>query len=817
MELIGQRFGHIRVTEVVGQGGMGDVYAGYDEKLERKVAVKVLNPDQRLDQDARERLLREARALSRLDHPNICRIHDYIESEKADLLVLEYIDGATLDDVSASLSRSERLRIAHAIANVLVAAHSAGIVHRDLKPENVMLTRSGDVKVLDFGLARWLNRARSGAKSSSDRFAAVVPLMPVRPTGDTVPLPREYDTAAPNGTAVGVTLGTPLYMSPEQARGDELTPASDMFSFGLLLQLLFTGTEPHPADLTAREIILRVARGETNAATGTPHDVAGLIGQLKQFEPMDRPTAAEARDRLKFMFDRPQRFMRNGVAAVIALVLATGGWRYTVDLRRERTLAVAAQAEAEKRRAQLEDNLEFMLGDLRKKLEPVGKLDILDDVGKRAIAYVNSLEPAKMNVAELTRSAKALNQLGEVRLSQGNTPEALNLFHRAEHFTGEAVKREPNNGTTLLVRGATEFWIGNALWTQASNDEALEHMNRYMLIGERLAKLDPKNREWVLERAYGHAGVAQMLQSKGDFTNALRHYRVALEVKEELSRRDPGNAEAQEEVARAYNKVGSVLYSTGDLLGALEHSRREVAIYRELLIREPKQNTWRQRFASSMGYLGRALAETGQSQAAFGVWQEELAMERQLAALDPSNVNRLRAAAVTARRVAEAEASRGQRESAASYFRESRARIADVVRLAPTRTLFVVDAAAIDIAYARFIATADKRAAAELLRDVLRRLGSLPQGERGAHVQIADAAVLLGDLEPRSSAAQWKRAETELQPLMSSTSAPGELATWFHILVRRNRLPEARAVLDRIERTGYATSDLQQLCRERGC
>src|ERR671925_647099 len=81
MELIGQRFGHIRVTEVVGQGGMGDVYAGYDEKLERAVALKVLNADQRLDQDARERLLREARALSRLDHANICRIHDYLESD----------------------------------------------------------------------------------------------------------------------------------------------------------------------------------------------------------------------------------------------------------------------------------------------------------------------------------------------------------------------------------------------------------------------------------------------------------------------------------------------------------------------------------------------------------------------------------------------------------------------------------------------------------------------------------------------------------------------------------------------------------------
>ena len=141
LDLIGRQFGHIRVTEVVGEGGMGAVYAGYDEKLDRKVALKVLHADQRLDHEARERLLREARALSKVDHPNICRIHDYIETGDVDLLVLEYIDGRTLQSTLAEgLPRSEKLRIALAVAEVLVRAHRAGIVHRDLKPENVMLT-----------------------------------------------------------------------------------------------------------------------------------------------------------------------------------------------------------------------------------------------------------------------------------------------------------------------------------------------------------------------------------------------------------------------------------------------------------------------------------------------------------------------------------------------------------------------------------------------------------------------------------------------------------------------------------------------------
>src|SRR5688572_16802415 len=163
MELIGRRFGHIRITDVVGQGGMGDVYAGYDEKLDRKVALKVLHAENRLDAESRERLVREARALSKLDHPHICRIYDYIESTDVDVLVLEFINGRTLQDViyDEQTSRSEKLEIAVAVAEVLVAAHRVGIVHRDLKPENVMLTKQGEVKVLDFGLARWLTLSTS--------------------------------------------------------------------------------------------------------------------------------------------------------------------------------------------------------------------------------------------------------------------------------------------------------------------------------------------------------------------------------------------------------------------------------------------------------------------------------------------------------------------------------------------------------------------------------------------------------------------------------------------------------------------------------
>ncbi|MBV9497335.1 MAG: serine/threonine protein kinase, partial [Acidobacteria bacterium] len=236
MDLSGKRLGHIRVERVLGVGGMGDVYRGFDEKLMRPVALKALHRDQQLDDEARARLIREARTLSQLEHPNICRIHDYMEGPEGDVLVLELIDGRTLDEVfREGISNAEKLRVARDIAEVLVAAHRAGVVHRDLKPENVMITTAGEVKVLDFGLARWVDRS-SGSK------------LPVRPTPrlrlgeDTgnvhiFPIDRYNDSEErPLATAAGLTVGTPMFMSPEQARGEMLTPASDMYSFGLLLQ-----------------------------------------------------------------------------------------------------------------------------------------------------------------------------------------------------------------------------------------------------------------------------------------------------------------------------------------------------------------------------------------------------------------------------------------------------------------------------------------------------------------------------------------------------------------------------------------------------
>ncbi|HPK65241.1 MAG TPA: serine/threonine-protein kinase, partial [Thermoanaerobaculia bacterium] len=229
----GTLVGQFRLIRRLGAGGMGEVWEGVDESLGRHVAVKTVHrPPGRPDPHARARFAREARLLSQLEHPHICRLYEYVRAEPDDVLILELVRGRPLRDAIASgLAPAERLEAALGICSALVAAHSLSIVHRDLKPDNVMLDESGNVKVLDFGIAR---RSRPGEADDTEEETTA----------------RQPPEGASGLTRAGEMLGTPGYMSPEQARGEVATAASDMYCFGLLLFELYTGRppfEPAPA------------------------------------------------------------------------------------------------------------------------------------------------------------------------------------------------------------------------------------------------------------------------------------------------------------------------------------------------------------------------------------------------------------------------------------------------------------------------------------------------------------------------------------------------------------------------------------------
>ncbi|MEM7587663.1 MAG: serine/threonine-protein kinase [Acidobacteriota bacterium] len=583
MSKIGQKIRHFRLVHQLAKGGMGDVYAAYDERLQRKVALKALREEFRPNAEVKARLLREARILSQLDHPNICRIYDLLEEEDSDVLVLELIAGESLKRAlekqklgdskrngTKLLNEQQKTSIATQVCSALAAAHGQGVIHRDLKPDNVMLTPAGEVKILDFGLSRHLKEETTvtlgGPRDLTDP--------------DDATSWRREERYRRLRTQLGSIMGTVAYMSPEQAQGEAAIAASDIYSLGLILHELFTGESPYEPDQSLAMMLSKVAKAETLPAEGIDGDLAALIERMKAMEPAARPSAIDVSERLRWIAEKPRRRRRKTVRAlamtflvVVALALGLQAERIGREAARANREAARASQEAEAARQVSEFLVDlFELSDpQRTRGDTVTAREILDDGADRvAIELVD--QPAIQ--------ARLMDTIGTVY-------SKLGLFDRAAPLLEQSLAtRRDLLGVDHVETAESQAHLAYLFWQQGKFEQAVPLYEQSIATRERL--LGPTHA--ALADSLNGLGIA--LWNLGKYAAAEPIYQRALAIRENaLGKEHPKVAASLDNLA--------ILFKDQQRPGDAEPLYR-----RSLQIREQKLGADHPQVASSLNNLG---------------------------------------------------------------------------------------------------------------------------------------------------------------------------------------------------------------------
>lgn len=833
MSFVGSTIGNIRIDSLLGVGGMGEVYLGFDKRLERRVAVKTIRPEQRLSGRLKARFLREAQLLSKLGHPAICQVYDLIEAREADFLILEYVEGKTLSRLAAegALGYEEKLLLAEKIAAALAVAHRERIVHRDLKADNIMVTPEGEVKVLDFGVARSLSEAAPRDEEEEEEVSSASWLdMPgetsLSQAESTVWLgqtARPARQAAPADlTWHGMVVGTVYAMSPEQASGARVTESSDLYSFGILLQELFTG-QPVYEGTDVPGVMAQVVRAKTRPITGLDPDLTELIRDLESLEPHRRPSAEETARRLRWLIDKPQRLRhqrrrRIALTGAFALLLAV--------LAVVSVLAVAAtraRREADRRRQQAEGLIGFMIGDLRPKLEAVGRVDVLDSVGDRALAYFDALPEGQLSDEELHQRVIAISQIGEVRRQQGDLTAAMAALRRAEALGRDLVARDPAQDDWQEALMDTRSWIGQVFLEQGRSSDALAAWRGTLAIARARLAAHPDSSRWLASVATAQHNVGTVLEAQGDLAGALSSYQESLTLKSMLAAARPDDPQLQAEHAATLGWVSNALERQGDLVGALEQRRRYVALEERLAAAAPNDSSRLQDLAVARGFLAGLLAALGDRETAGDLYRTGLAAIDELAARDSENaeLQRWRGAFLSA--LAWLAVEEGNPGDALPQLRTARGLIERLVAQDATNTDWRIQlavcrsrtAAALE-GIAPYRARDEARAALALLTPLVREEpGDALRGHAaGAEVTLGRIEASLGNV--RESREAWERALAVLGPRKSPPSDWKLLAPRTEALLALGRLDEARPAVERLQRMGYCGRTFLELVSREG-
>ena len=575
----------------------------------------------------RRRFEREARVTARLQHPSIVPVYGSGRGRGGQpFYAMKRVMGDPLDRVIAT-ARTYTQRVALlpnviAVTEAIAYAHSERVIHRDLKPANILIGAFGETVVIDWGLAKEL--AHPDSSDGDEAFAA------------------PYRAPAADETGHGHVMGTPAYMPIEQARGEAIDERADVYALGAILYHVLAGRQPfRRADEDSvpwESMLARVLSGPPapleTLQPEVPKDLAAIVARAMAIDRDARyPSAGElAADLKRFQtgqlvgahrystWQLVRRWLRRHRTAAIvggvAIALLAGVG--TVSITRiidEQQRTEQQRAVAMKSRGEAEGLMTFMLRDLRNKLEPLGKLELLDDVAKKANAYYRGTREG-LTDTDLYHRAEAESNLGDVLAARGSVDDALAQFRESESIFASLLAKEwdgvaPDHFTCARNRTVALSKIGNLLLAHGRVADALAAQRESLEIGTALAAQKPESIMLRRDLEVDHFTIGDVMRTSGDSSGALVEYRASETIALELAAKDPTNSDRQDDLSAASTMVGMMLAAAGDGDGALAEYRRAVARASDLASKDPSNAKWQFTLATAHSRVGTTLDSRG--------------------------------------------------------------------------------------------------------------------------------------------------------------------------------------------------------------
>lgn len=805
--MAGQTLGAYTIVRELGRGGMGSVWLAQraDGRYEGNVAVKFLSGGAML-RGSTERFAREGSILARLAHPNIARLIDAgVSADGQRYLVLEYIDGETIDRYCErmALDMTARVRLFIDVLAAVAHAHNRLILHRDIKPGNILVTGAGEVKLLDFGVAKLVDDVTTPA-------------------------------AATELTQLAGRAYTPAYAAPEQVQDGDVTTATDVYALGVLLYGLLGGGHPTAVpgsttleqlravvEVEAQRLSEAVARKDGGGPASAKRarelrgDLDNIVAKALKKAPGERYANAQlmADDLRRYLGHEPvaaradapgyvlAKFVRRhqaGVAAgtvvAVALVVGIG-------------VALWEASEARRQRLQAEGLIEFMLGDLRKKLQPVGRLDVLDAVGEKVLAYYAAQEAAGLDADALGRRARALHLIGEMADTRGKLDEAQKVFQQAADSTAVLLARAPDDAQRQFEHSQSVFWVGQAAVRRADFDAARAAFKKYLALAQALRAKEPAKLEWQEEEASAAINLGIVLLQSMRPAEAEPVFDAAVSQWKSLAMAKPA---LHWEHANALGWSAKAAEMRGDYPAALDLLQAKLASLQAVpdagtsrRVQELNENTYRN--------LSRVHLALGRPQWAVDAARQAQRINAELAALDPSNADWQAQLGLSHALWAQALWGLGQPDQARRQLALAAAVVPPWRELQARRSKWYVWLyGTLAILAARQAQAGEQAAATDALRDFVFQVGAGDLGGAGLRSDldliVAQAQILWGDrlvgTDAAAAARQWQVAAARLA-LAGQHADPAAWVLLAHAQWRLGDAAAARAWAARIEPTLY--------------